>query len=45
MHDCVIGRGAQLRCAVADKSCVVSEGVTLAGNERLPILIPKGARI
>lgn len=45
MHDCVIGRGASLRCVVADKNSAVSPLITLAGNERLPIIIPKGASI
>lgn len=45
MHDCVVGRDASLRCVVADKGSRVDAGVTLCGSERLPIIIPKGARI
>lgn len=45
MHDCVVGRGASLRHVVADKNSAVGENITLAGNERLPIIIPKGAHI
>lgn len=45
MQDCVIGAGTELRCVIADKKARVSAGLTLAGNERLPILIPKGATL
>jgi glucose-1-phosphate adenylyltransferase len=43
MQDTAVGRGAQLKCAIADKDVTVGEGVFLAGSERLPIIIPKGA--
>ena len=45
MHDCAISRDSALRCVVADKGCTVGAGVTLMGNERLPIIIPKGATL
>ncbi len=45
MQDGIIGAGSELRCVIADKQSRISAGITLAGNERLPILIPKGASL
>lgn len=45
LNDCVIGEGSTLRCAVADKNVTVSQGLYLSGNEKLPLVIPKGSKI
>lgn len=45
LQDSVIRADAQLRCVITDKNTVVNEGCYLVGNERLPILVPKGAVI
>lgn len=44
-QDTVIETGAQLKCAIADKDVVVRSNCFLAGSERLPIVIPKGAQV
>jgi len=45
MQDSVIGPDTDLRCVIADKSVRIGAGLTLAGNARLPIHIPKGASL
>jgi len=45
LQDTVVKTGAQLKCVITDKDTVVSEGCFLAGNERLPIVVPKGATV
>ena len=38
-------KNASLNCIVADKDVVVSEGVTLSGNDNMPFYIQKGRKI
>ena len=45
MRDCEIGPDAVLECVIADKDCRFSEGTVLKGNEKLPLVVPKGSRI
>ena len=51
LKNCIVMRGglvremALLNCVIADKFTVVSPYVTLTGNKRLPITIPKGSTI
>ena len=45
MQDTVIEAGAQLKCVIADKDCVVTENSLLAGTDRIPLVIPKGERV
>lgn len=51
LKDCVvmrrttIGKGAKLESVIVDKDCVISPDVELKGNEKLPLVVPKGSRI
>ena len=45
MRGCMVEKGVELNCVIADKNVQFSEGVTLTGSERLPIVVPKGAVI
>lgn len=45
LQDTVVEPDAELRCAIADKDAVISRGCFLAGNEHLPIIVPKGATV
>ena len=45
MRGCYVHAKAELSCVIADKNVQFSEGVTLVGSERLPIVVPKGAAI
>ena len=44
MQDTVVQSGAQLKCVIADKDCLITKGCFLAGSNRLPIVIPKGEK-
>ncbi len=43
LQDAVIEAGAHLKCVIADKDVVIQKNCFLAGSERLPIVVPKGA--
>ena len=43
--DSVINENTILNYVIADKEVVFSPGITLCGNEKLPIVVPKGANI
>ena len=51
LKDCVvmrrttIGRGAALENVIVDKDCVITAEVALKGNEKLPLVVPKGTKI
>ena len=45
MRGCTVGKNAELRYVIADKSVKVSDGEVLSGSSRLPIVVPKGAKI
>lgn len=51
LSDCIIMRGAQigegviLKNVISDKATVVSPYQTLIGSEKLPVVLPKGAKI
>ena len=51
LKDCIVMRcstiekGAHLENVIVDKGCVVSAGTALKGNEKLPLVVPKGTRI
>ena len=45
MNDTVIGTNARLGCIISDKNVKISPYVTLTGNEKLPLVIPKESEI
>lgn len=45
MRGCVIGEGAQLDCVIADKYSKFSAGTVLVGSPKLPMVVPKNAKI
>jgi glucose-1-phosphate adenylyltransferase len=45
MRGCTVEKGADLRYVIADKVTSFSEGTVLAGNEKLPLVVPKGTSI
>ena len=51
LKDCIVMRcttiekGAHLENVIVDKDCVISAGTALKGNEKLPLVVPKGTRI
>lgn len=45
LQDTVIMLGAQLKCVIADKDAVIGGDCFLAGSDRLPIIVPKGASV
>lgn len=51
LRDCVvmrcsnIGEGAELDCVIIDKNCEIAPGTVLKGNEKLPLVVPKGTKI
>ena len=51
VKDCVIMRstairkGAKLENVIVDKDCVISANIALKGNEKLPLVVPKGSQI
>ena len=45
MRRTVVGKGAQLDCAIVDKDCRISGERVLRGCEQLPLVVPKGSRI
>ena len=44
-HGTHVCKNANLNCIVADKDVLVTEGVTLSGNENMPFFIQKGRKI
>ncbi len=44
-HGTHVCKNAKLNCIVADKDVLVSEGVTLSGNDNMPFYIQKGRKI
>ncbi len=44
-RDTRVGKGANVNCIVTDKNVVISDGVTLSGNENMPFYIEKGRKI
>ena len=45
MKDSVIGDGAKLDYVIADKNVTFAPQTVITGNEKLPILVPKGASV
>ena len=45
MRGCTVEKGADLRYVIADKDTTFSEGTVLAGNDKLPLVVPKGTSI
>lgn len=45
LQDTVVEPGADLRSVIVDKDVVISRDCFLAGSARLPIIVPKGARV
>ena len=45
MRGCVVGSWSELNNVIADKYTVFSPGVTLAGSEKLPMVVPKNTKI
>ena len=45
MRGCTVEKGSDLRYVIADKVTSFSEGTVLAGNEKLPLVVPKGTSI
>ena len=44
-HGTHVCKNANLNCIVADKDVLITEGVTLSGNENMPFFIQKGRKI
>ncbi len=44
-RDTRVGKGASVNCIVTDKNVIISDGVTLSGNENMPFYIEKGRKI
>ncbi len=45
MSDCVVEPGCRLDHCIIDKDVSFSSGTVLTGNERLPLIVPKGSHI
>ena len=45
MSDCVVGAGSQLDYCIVDKDVSFSAGTVLTGNEKLPVVVPKGSKL
>jgi glucose-1-phosphate adenylyltransferase len=45
LNDTVIGRNVELNCVISDKNVSISPYVSLTGNTRLPLVIPKDSKI
>ena len=45
MNDCVVEAGCVLDHCIIDKDCSFSANTVLTGNERLPLIVPKGSNI
>ena len=51
LKDCIvlrcttIGKGARLENVIIDKNCLISADTVLKGNEKLPLVVPKGSKI
>ena len=45
MNDCIVEAGCALDHCIVDKDCGFSAGTVLNGNERLPLIVPKGSNI
>ena len=45
LQDTVVEPGADLKCVIADKDAVITKNCFLAGNMRLPIIVPKRATV
>lgn len=45
MRNTKIGENVELKYIISDKEVEVSDGVTMIGNEKLPLIIPKYAKI
>ncbi len=45
MQDTIIEEDARLSSVIADKDCVITKGCVLTGNDRLPVVIPKGEKV
>lgn len=41
----IVGKDCCLTNVIADKRVIFSEGTVLTGNDRLPVVVPKGAKI
>ena len=44
-HGTHVCKNANLNCIVTDKDVLISEGVTLSGNENMPFYVQKGRKI
>lgn len=44
-QDTVVGDGVELTCVICDKDVQLSSGLTLTGNRRLPLTVPKGKKL
>ena len=44
-HGTHVCKNANLNCIVADKDVLITDGVTLSGNENMPFYIQKGRKI
>lgn len=45
MRGANVAEGAELNYVIADKHCSFSQGTVLTGNEKLPVIVPKGSHI
>ena len=45
LNDTVVKAGAELRYVIADKNATLTAGINLTGNEKLPLVVPKGSTL
>ena len=45
MSDCIVGADSSLDYCIVDKDVSFSAGTVLTGNEKLPVVIPKGSQL
>ena len=45
MKNAIVGEWSELSYVIADRNCSFSPGTTLTGNDKLPIIVPKGSKI
>lgn len=45
MRDTSVGAGSKLCCVISDKHTEISGGLTLNGSQKLPLIVPKSAKV
>ena len=44
-HGTTVGKNANLNCIVTDKDVLITDGVSLSGNENMPFYVQKGRKV